>query len=122
MVLVSRSASFAVSRASAGAIEWLPVARVANLRRALDGLKQAGYWTVAAAPEGSSSLFETDDRILTGDLVVLLGAEGKGVRPSLLKDADHRVSIPMEGEIASLNVATAGAILLYDLLRRTVRS
>ena len=101
-----------VSRASAGAIEWLPVARVANLGRALEGLKEAGYWTIAAAPEGSSPLFEMEDRLMTGKLVVVLGAEGKGVRPGLLKLADHRVSIPMQGEVASLNVATAGAILL----------
>lgn len=108
----------AVSRASAGAIEWLPVARVANLVRALEDLKQAGFWIVAAAPEEGISLFEMPDRLLTGDLVVLLGAEGKGVRPGVLKLADHRVKIPMAGRIASLNVSTAGAVILYDLLRR----
>jgi len=108
----------AVSRASAGAIEWLRVARIANLNRALSGLKDAGYWIVAAAPETGTCLFEMDDRLLTGNLVVVLGAEGKGVRPGVLKLADHEVAIPMRGKIASLNVSTAGAIILYDLLRR----
>ncbi len=108
----------AVSRASAGAIEWLPVARVPNLSRALADLKQAGFWVLAAAPEDGVSLFEMPDPLLTGDLVVLLGAEGKGVRPGVLKLADHRVVIPMAGRIASLNVSTAGAVILYDLLRR----
>jgi len=110
----------AVSRASAGAIEWLPVARVANLNRALSLLKDAGYWIVAAAPETGASIFEMKDRLLTGDLVVVLGAEGKGVRPGVLKMADHDVAIPMRGKIASLNVSTAGAVILYDLLRRSI--
>lgn len=122
LVLTDRRApelTAAVSRASAGAIEWLRVARVANLNRALSGLKDAGYWILAAAPETGVSLFEMEDRLLTGNLVVVLGAEGKGVRPGVLKMADHEVAIPMCGNVASLNVSTAGAILLYDLLRRS---
>jgi 23S rRNA (guanosine2251-2'-O)-methyltransferase len=109
----------AVSRASAGAIEWLRVARVSNLGRALSALQKRTYWIVAAAPAAGETLFEMDDRILTGNLAVVLGAEGKGIRRSILELADHRVEIPMRGQIASLNVATAGAIILYDLLRRS---
>jgi 23S rRNA (guanosine2251-2'-O)-methyltransferase len=109
----------AVSRASAGAIEWLRVARVPNLSRALTVLQDNAYWTVAAAPASKATLFEMDDRILTGSLVVVLGAEGKGIRRSILEQADHLVEIPMRGKIASLNVSTAGAIILYDLLRRS---
>jgi 23S rRNA (guanosine2251-2'-O)-methyltransferase len=108
----------AVSRASAGAIEWLRVARVPNLSRALAVLQASEYWVVAAAPAAKASLFETEDRILTGNLVVVLGAEGKGIRQSIIEQADHLVEIPMRGEIASLNVSAAGAIILYDLLRR----
>jgi len=121
MVLTDRRAPLltpAVSRASAGAIEWLPVARVPNLSRALERLKQEGFWVLAAELERGASLFEMPDRLLTGDLVVLLGAEGKGVRPGVLKMADHRVAIPMRGQVASLNVSTAGAVILYELLRR----
>lgn len=109
----------AVSRASAGAIEWLRVARVPNLSRALTVLQENTYWIVAAALASKATLFEMDDRILTGSLVVVLGAEGKGIRPRILEQADHLVEIPMRGKIASLNVSTAGAIILYDLLRRS---
>ncbi len=108
----------AVSRASAGAIEWLPVVRVTNLVRALEGLKAARYWVLAAELERSESIHALPDRILTGDLVVVLGAEGRGIRPGVLEQADHRVRIPMRGRVASLNVATAGAVILYELLRR----
>ncbi|HEB91144.1 MAG TPA: RNA methyltransferase, partial [Deltaproteobacteria bacterium] len=89
----------AVSRASAGAIEWLPVARVPNLGRAIRDLKQGGFWVVAAAPSTGGSLFGLADRILSGNLVVVLGAEGKGIRPSVLELADHRAAIPMRGQI-----------------------
>lgn len=108
----------AVSRASAGAIEWLRVSRVSNLGRALATLQGADYWLVAADVKASESLFEIPDRILTGNLVVVLGAEGTGIRRSILEQADHLVEIPMRGEIGSLNVSTAGAVILYDLLRR----
>lgn len=108
----------AVARASAGAIEWLPVARVGNLNRALGELQAAGYWVVAAAPEEGRSLYEMEDRLLDAPLVVVLGAEGRGVRPSVASTADHRVWIPMRGEVASLNVSTAGAVILFDLVRR----
>jgi 23S rRNA (guanosine2251-2'-O)-methyltransferase len=109
----------AVSRASAGAIEWLRVGRVSNLGRALSALQENDYWIVAAAPAANATLFEMDDRILTGNLAVVLGAEGKGIRRSILEQADHLVEIPMRGKIASLNVSTAAAIILYDLLRRS---
>lgn len=108
----------AVSRASAGAIEWLPVVRVTNLVRTLEQLKAARYWVLAAELERSESIHALPDRILTGDLVVVLGAEGRGIRPGVLEQADHRVRIPMRGRVASLNVATAGAVILYELLRR----
>jgi 23S rRNA (guanosine2251-2'-O)-methyltransferase len=121
LVLTDRRApplSAAVSRASAGAIEWLPVARVTNLGRAIERLKQAGFWVLAAALEGGRSIYALPDRVLTGELALVLGAEGPGVRPSILAQADHRVWIPMRGEVESLNVSTAGAVILYELLRR----
>jgi 23S rRNA (guanosine2251-2'-O)-methyltransferase len=121
LILTDRRApalTAAVSRASAGAIEWLPVARVTNLVRALEQLKKERYWVLAAELEQSEPLYSLSDRVLTGDLVVVLGAEGRGVRPAVLEQADHRIRIPMRGEVASLNVATAGAVILYELLRR----
>jgi 23S rRNA (guanosine2251-2'-O)-methyltransferase len=122
LILTDRRAprlTAAISRASAGAIEWLRVARVPNLVRALAEAQGRGYWVVAAAPSAEGTLYEMEDRLLVGDLVVVLGAEGRGIRPSVLEQADHRVGIPMRGAVDSLNVSTAGAVILYDLLRRS---
>jgi len=110
--------SAATSRASAGAIEWLPVARVTNLPRALEQLKNEGFWVVGA-DLGGESLFDLPDRVLQGDLVVVLGAEGRGLRPLVSTLVDHPVRIPMNGRVESLNVATAAAVILFDLLRRS---
>ncbi len=109
----------AVSRASAGAIEWLPVARVPNLRRALNQLKKGGYWIFGADPEAAEDVFGLADRIVAGDRVLVLGAEGRGLRPGVREAVDHRIRIPMEGRVASLNVASAAAVLLFELRRRS---
>jgi len=108
----------ALARASAGAVEWLPVARVPNLPRALKLLKSEGFWTIGAEPEGAEPLFGMPARLTRGPLVVVLGAEGRGLRPGVLEQIDHRVRIPMAGQVASLNVATAAAVVLFELLRR----
>jgi len=121
LILTERRAaplSAAVARASAGAIEWLPVARVSNLGRALVSLRDQGFWSVGATAEKGRALYDVEDHLLDGPLVVVLGAEGRGIRPGVLAEIDHRVRIPMLGGVDSLNVATAGAVLLYDLLRR----
>ena len=94
-------------------------ARSSPTATALAELQSRDFWVLAAAPDAEGSLYDMQDRILTGNLVVVLGAEGKGLRPSILKQADHRVGIPMRGRVDSLNVSTAGAVLLYDLLRRS---
>ena len=109
----------AASRASAGALEWLPVVRVPNLPRSLKQLKEKGFWVVGADADGPESLFAMPDKLLSGDLVVALGAEGRGLRPGMLELVDHRVRIPMLGRVASLNVSTAGAVVLFDLVRRS---
>jgi 23S rRNA (guanosine2251-2'-O)-methyltransferase len=108
----------AVARASSGALEWLPVARVTNLARALDACRDAGAWVVGADPAAEQSVFAVSDRLLSGRVVVLLGAEGHGIRAEIRKRIDHPVALPMRGHVASLNVSAAGAVLLYELLRR----
>ncbi len=108
----------ALARASAGAIEWLPVARVPNLAKALDQLRSDGFWTLGAVPGGGESIFELPARTTDGPLVVLLGAEGRGLRPGVLERVDHPVRIPMAGRVDSLNVATAAAVLMFELWRR----
>ena len=109
----------AVSRASAGAIEWLPIARVPNLRRALNDLKKQNFWVFGADPEGADDVFGLADRIVAGDRVLVLGAEGSGLRPGVRDVVDHRIRIPMVGRVASLNVASAAAVLLFELRRRS---
>ena len=108
----------AVSRASAGAIEHLPVARVTNLPRALEDLKKAGFWAIGAEPEAPVDLFEAPERLLSGDLVIVLGAEGRGLRRGVRSVLDHEVRIPMKGRVRSLNVSSAAAVVLFELLRR----
>jgi len=108
----------AVARASTGAIEHLPVARVTNLPRALQELQKDGFWTVGADPDGGEDLFLVPERTLQGDLVVVFGAEGKGLRPGVRAHLDHRLRIPMEGRVASLNVSTAAAVFLFEMVRR----
>lgn len=122
LVLTQRRApplSPAVSRASAGAIEHLAVARVANLGRALEDLQAAGFWVVGTDAEEGDDLFSLPGSRLDGDLVVVLGGEGRGIRPGVSARIDHRVRIPMRGAVGSLNVAAAAAVVLFELVRRS---
>ncbi|HXV36353.1 MAG TPA: 23S rRNA (guanosine(2251)-2'-O)-methyltransferase RlmB [Myxococcota bacterium] len=109
----------AAIRASAGALEWLPCARVANLPRALNELKSKGFWIFGSAPDGSCGLFELPERALAGRRVAVFGAEGRGIRRGVDRVVDFRLRIPLEGRVASLNVAAAAAIVLFELKRRT---
>ncbi|MDJ0786963.1 MAG: RNA methyltransferase [Myxococcota bacterium] len=107
------------SRASAGALEHLPVARVPNLARALRTLRDADVWLLGADAGADVDLFEAPDRLFEGHLAVVLGAEGRGLRPGVARLLDHRVRIPMAGCVGSLNVSTAAAVVLFEILRRT---
>lgn len=121
MLLTRRHApplSPAVSRASAGAIEHLPVGRVPNLKRALEALRQHGFWSLGADTGAGQSLYGLDERSWAGPLVFVLGAEGRGLRPGVRDALDYRVEIPMLGQVASLNVSTAAAVLLFEAVRR----
>jgi len=109
----------AVARASAGAIEWLPAARVPNLPRTLNYLKKEGFWIFGTDAEAADELFDLPDRLLTGDRVVVLGSEGRGLRRGVDQVLDHRVRIPMEGRVGSLNVSAAAAVMLFELRRRS---
>lgn len=105
----------AVARASAGAVEHVAVVRVTNLSRALEELKAAGLWVAAADPEGEQALW---DARLDGPLAVVIGAEGTGVRPGVLKHCDLRLRIPMAGRVASLNASVSAALVLYEVARQ----
>lgn len=108
----------AVTRASAGAIESLPVARVSNLSQALDELKDRGFWIFGADPEAPGDVYGVPDRAFEGDACLVLGAEGRGLRPGVARRVDHPLRLPMAGRTASLNVAGAAAVLLYEWVRR----
>ncbi len=105
----------AVCRASAGAVEHLPVAVVPNLARYLKEIKRGDLWIYAAAAEADRTMWEAD---LSGGLALVFGAEGKGVRPLVRRSCDGAVSIPLAGRVESLNVSVAAALLLYEARRR----
>jgi 23S rRNA (guanosine2251-2'-O)-methyltransferase len=105
----------AVAKASAGAVEHCPVARVVNLSRALEELKEAGMWVAAADPHSDQPLWGAR---LDGPLAVVVGAEGAGVREGVLKHCDLRLRIPMLGQVGSLNASVSAAILLYEAARQ----
>jgi 23S rRNA (guanosine2251-2'-O)-methyltransferase len=106
--------SEAVERASAGAVERVPVVRVGNLRRFLDLLKEKGFRVAGLDPQGED-IYRAD---LTGDLALVLGGEGKGMRRLVREGCDLLVRLPMRGELASLNVSTAAAAAGYEALRQ----
>ncbi|HEY2371290.1 MAG TPA: 23S rRNA (guanosine(2251)-2'-O)-methyltransferase RlmB [Gaiellaceae bacterium] len=106
----------AVCRASAGAVEHLPVAVVTNLARYLQEIKaNAGLWVVGGTGESKTSMWEAD---LKGGVAFVFGAEGKGLRPLVRRSCDFEVSIPQLGRVESLNVSVAAAVLLYEARRQ----
>ena len=122
LVLTHRRApplSPAVSRASAGAIEWIPVARVPNLSRALAVLRGEGFWVLGAEADAAESLYEMPEKLAGADRVVVLGSEHEGIRPGVAGGIDRMLRIPLGGNVASLNVSTAAAVVLFELRRRT---
>ena len=104
-----------VAKVAAGALEHLPVARVVNLNRALDSLKNEGYRVIGLAGEGSVALSEAD---LDGPLVVVTGSEGDGLSMLTRKHCDQLVRIPIRGATPSLNASVATAMVLYEVARR----
>ena len=107
----------AVVKASAGASEHVPVARVTNLRRAIDAMKKAGLW-VYAAEVGVTPYTDLD---LAGPVGLVLGSEGRGVRRLVREGCDGAVCVPMFGAVGSLNVSVAAAVLLYEARRQRGR-
>ncbi len=109
----------AVARASAGAIEWLPCARVPNPPRALNQLKSKGFWVFGSEAVAPVELFDLPDRALQGKRVVVFGSEGRGLRRGVDQVLDYRVRIPLVGQVESLNVSSAAAVFLFELARRS---
>ena len=104
-----------VEKTSAGAVETVPVAQVANISQTLEELKEAGFWIYGAVGESAASLYDQDFR---GDVAVVIGGEGEGIRPLVRKKCDHLVAIPIRGGVDSLNASVAGGVVLFEIVRQ----
>ena len=104
-----------VGKASAGAVEYMPVARVSNLAATIRDLKQRGIWVFGTAANGNTTLYNAD---LKGPAAIVIGNEGVGMSRIVAESCDFLVSIPMKGHISSLNASAAAAILLYEAVRQ----
>ena len=104
-----------VAKASAGAVEYMPVARVNNISAAIDELKSRGVWVFGTAADADTNLYDAD---LKGPAAIVIGNEGDGMSRLVAQKCDFTVSIPMMGQISSLNASAAAAILLYEAVRK----
>ena len=104
-----------VAKASAGAVEYMKVARVTNINNAISELKEKGVWVFGTAAEGSIPMYKAD---LTGPAAIVIGNEGDGMSQLVRKNCDVMVHIPMKGSISSLNASAAASILLYEAVRQ----
>ncbi len=107
------SLTYAVGKASAGALEYVPVARVTNLASAIDDLKQKGFW-IYAADMGGTPWNEQD---YSGKVALVIGSEGRGISRLVKEKCDFTVSLPMKGKINSLNASVAAGILMYEVIK-----
>ena len=107
-----------VGKASAGAAEYMAIARVANLSAALKELKEAGLWVYGTAADGASPLWSTD---LTGPIALVIGSEGDGMGRLVRESCDFVLSLPMKGQLNSLNASAAAAVTMYEVLRQRSR-
>lgn len=104
-----------VSKASAGAIEYMPVARVTNIAQTIEYLKKKNIWVIGTDSTGEKSFYKSD---LKGSVAVVIGSEGEGIGKLIREKCDFVVNIPMKGQISSLNAAVAGAIVMYEVLKQ----
>jgi 23S rRNA (guanosine2251-2'-O)-methyltransferase len=104
-----------VSRSAAGALAYLPIVRVTNINRALEDLKEGGYWIYGLDERGD----HVYDRVeFTSPTAIVLGSEGKGLHDQVAKHCDFLVRIPLAGGVASLNVSVAAGVMLFEWRRR----
>lgn len=108
----------AAAKASAGAVEFTPVARVTNLARTIDYLKKQGLWVTGADAAGDRSLYEAD---LGGPIAIVIGSEGEGISRLVAEKCDFLVKIPMRGDVNSLNASVAAALMIYEAAKRRRR-
>lgn len=114
----SVSLNATVAKTSAGAVEYVPVARIGNIAQTLKKLKEKGVWVAGADMDGEKAYYEAD---LTGPLVLVVGSEGKGMSRLTKEACDFIVRMPMVGRINSLNASVAGSILMYESMRQRLQ-
>ena len=114
----SVSLNATVAKTSAGAVEYVPVARIGNVAQTLKKLKEKGFWVAGADMDGEKAYYEAD---LTGPLVLVVGSEGKGMSRLTKEACDFIVRMPMVGRINSLNASVAGSILMYESMRQRLQ-
>jgi 23S rRNA (guanosine2251-2'-O)-methyltransferase len=107
-----------VAKAAAGALEYVPVARVTNLVRLIEQLKERNIWVVGAAAEGESLYTEWDWKLPT---TIVLGSEGSGLHRLVRENCDTLLRIPVAGKLESLNVSVAAGVLLYEARRQRAK-
>lgn len=107
--------SSVVAKTSAGAVEYVPVARIGNVSQTLENLKKQGLWVAGADMDGTENYYEAN---LTGPIVLVIGSEGHGVSRLTKEACDFVVKIPMRGRVNSLNASNAAAILAYEILKQ----
>ncbi len=106
-----------VAKASAGAIEYVKVAKVTNISQTINKLKENGLWIVGADMDGDKSYFESD---FTDAIALVIGSEGEGISRLVKDRCDYLVNMPMKGKVSSLNASVAGAVLMYEVVRQRI--
>lgn len=107
-----------VAKTSAGAIEYIPVAKVSNISMAIEELKQKGLWIYGADMNGKEYYFDTD---MKGPIGLVIGAEGKGISRLVREKCDFLVRIPLKGKVTSLNASVAASIIMYEILKQRIK-
>ena len=105
----------AVVKASSGAAAHIPIARVVNIATTIDVLKKEGIWVYGASGEAKNLIYNLN---LNTDMAIVIGAEGKGIRPLVKKKCDYLFSIPMKGPLSSFNASVSGGMILYEVMRQ----
>lgn len=104
-----------VAKSSAGAIEYVPVAKVSNIAQTIDRIKEMGIWVAGADMSGNEEHYNTD---LKGPLALVIGSEGRGISRLIKEKCDYLVKLPMVGQVSSLNASVAAAVLMYEVYRQ----
>ena len=104
-----------VDKASAGAMEYMPVVKVTNIAQTLDELKKEGLWIIGTEGKAKANLYSADFK---GAIGLVVGSEGEGIRPLVAKKCDTLVSIPIKGRVSSLNASAAAAVIMYEVVRQ----